>query len=106
MKFEQEMVDRLWQKARGTTELSVEIWRKDECGAWIRRDHYGSAQSEFGWKVENVSAGGADTLENLRPFHHANGYDRANRHAVCRMTADQKDMPVMEHVREPRNRAA
>jgi hypothetical protein len=106
MAFNEETIQRVWEKARGLTEFPSETWRRDECGAWIRRDQYGKAHAEFGWKIENVSTGGPDTLENLRPFHQANGYDHANRHAQCRMTADQTGMQVMEHIREPRNRAA
>jgi hypothetical protein len=106
MAFNDETIDRVWQKARSMTEPTSELWRRDECGAWIRRDHYGSEHSEFAWKIENVSPGGPDVLENLRPFHRANGFDRATGHARCRVTADQTGVPVMEHIQEPRNRAA
>ena len=106
MAFDDKTIERVWQKARAMTEPTSELWRQDECGAWIRRDHYGAAHSEFGWKIENVSAGGADVLENLRPFHHANGFDRATRQARCHVKADRTGVPVMEHIREPRNRPA
>lgn len=106
MAFSNEMVARVWEKARGTTELSTETWRKDECGAWINCEQYGHEHSDFGWKIVNVSVGGPDVLENLRPFHHANGYDHARPHARCRVTADQTDVPVTGHIRNPRNRAA
>lgn len=106
MAFSDEIIGRVWQKARALNEFPGEIWRRDECGAWIRRDQFGLKDAEFGWKIENISAGGPDELENLRPFHHANGYDRANRRARCRITADQSGMQVMEHIREPRNREA
>jgi hypothetical protein len=106
MELSGELIQRIWEKARGMTELSSELWRKDECGAWIKRDQYGHTHSEFGWKVENVSPGGPEVLENLRPFHHANGYDRAGRHEKCHVTADQASVPVTGHLREPRNREA
>ena len=54
--FSSETIDKVWQKARGMTEPSAEIWRRDECGAWIKRDQYGHEQSEFGWRIENVLA--------------------------------------------------
>jgi hypothetical protein len=106
MAFNDETIERVWEKARGMTELGPELWRLDECGAWIRRDHYGSEHSEFGWKIENVVPGGPDVLENLRPFHHANGFDRATGRARCHVKADRTGVPVMEHIREPRNRPA
>jgi hypothetical protein len=104
MAHSDEVIRKVWEKARGMTELSPEEWRRDECGAWIKRDQYGHPHAEFGWKIENVSVGGPETVENLRPFHHANGYDRAGRHASCHVTADQTSIPVTGHLREPRNR--
>jgi len=106
MTLSQEMIQQVWERARALGEFPAELWRRDECGAWIRRDQFGREGAEFGWKIENVSLGGPDALENLRPFHHANGYDRANRRAQCRVTADQTGMQVLEHIREPRNRQA
>jgi hypothetical protein len=102
--YSRDLIDQVWRKARGLTELNPDEWREDECGAWIRRADYGAERSEFGWRIENVSVGGPDTLENLRPFHHANGYDRANRRARCAVTADRSRVPTPEQVREPRNR--
>lgn len=107
MVFSDELIEKVWQKARATSKLSSETWRQDECGAWMRRDHYGLDRSEFSWKIENISLGGPDTLENLRPFHRANLYDHANRRATCHITADLADVPAVEQVMgEPRNRKA
>ncbi|OGA67572.1 MAG: hypothetical protein A3G83_03815 [Betaproteobacteria bacterium RIFCSPLOWO2_12_FULL_68_20] len=104
MAYTEQVIDQVWRRARAFTELNPETWREDECGAWIRRGDYGQEGSDFGWKIENVSAGGSDTPENLRAFHHSNGYDRANRRPTCRVTADRTHVPTPEQVREPRNR--
>ena len=40
MAFSEELIQQVWETARGMTELSPELWRRDECGAWIRREHY------------------------------------------------------------------
>ena len=106
MPFSKETIEKVWLHARAATELDPEVWRKDECGAWIRREHYGREDSEFGWNIVNVSAGEPDALENLRPMHHANRYDRANRRARCKVKADQAGLPATGRVREPRNRPA
>jgi hypothetical protein len=107
MVFSDELIEKVWQKARATSKLSSETWRQDECGAWMRRDHYGLDRSEFSWKIENISLGGPDTLENLRPFHRANVYDHANRRATCHITADLAGVSAVEQVvSEPRNRKA
>ena len=106
MTFSRETIEKVWLHARVMTDLDPVTWRHDECGAWIRREHYGRTDSDFGWKIANVSAGGPDNAENLRPFQHANGYDRAGRRAHCKVTADQTDLPGTARTREPRNRKA
>ena len=52
--------------------------RKDACGAWMRRDHHGRTDSEYGWEVDHVrpvAEGGSDHLANLQPLQWQN-----NRH--------------------------
>jgi hypothetical protein len=104
MSYSETVVQQVWGKARAYTEIDSGTWREDECGAWIRREEYGRTDSEFGWKIVNVSSGGADTPKNLRPLHYLNDYDIANRKHICRMAADRIGMPVFEHNFEPRNR--
>jgi len=105
MPFNKEVVASVWQHARVMSDLDPEGWRQDQCGAWIRREHYGREDSEFGWKIVNVSVGGPDTVENLRPLHHSNGYDRAGQRAHCKVRADQANTQGTSRIREPRNRA-
>ncbi len=88
MALSEAVVQQLWEKARAVSGIDPTVWRKDECGAWIRREHYGHADSDFGWTARNVSAGGPATLDNLRPFHRRNDYDVANGRAHCRATAE------------------
>jgi hypothetical protein len=106
MPYDKETIDKVWQHGRVMTDLDPALWRKDECGAWMRREHYGRESSEFGWKIVNVSIGGPDTADNLRPLQHANSYDRGERRAHRKVTADQTDLPATARVREPRNRKA
>ena len=106
MRVDDETIARVWQHARAFTELSADLWRKDECGAWMRREHYGREDSEFGWRIVNISAGGPDAPENLRPLHHRNAYDPALQRAKCAVTADQTSLPATARVLEPRNRDA
>ncbi len=106
MAYSDDLVQRVWEKGRAYAEIGNDIWREDECGAWIRREDYGRTDSEFGWKIVNVSGGGADKVENLRPFHHQNSYDLGNRKQVQHVVADRKGMAVFEHNFEPKNRKA
>ncbi len=103
MKYSDEIIQQVWAKARAYTEISPDEWREDECGAWINRQDYGR-ESKFGWQIVKVTADGPDTVENLRPFHHENGFDVATHKPKRHVTADRTGMPVFEHNFEPRNR--
>ena len=106
MDFNNETVLGVWEKARATNDKDPTEWRKDECGAWINRNHYANLLSEFGWKIENVTPGEDPLLENLRPFQHENAYDKATGQAHCRVTADREGLPPTASIDTPRNKAA
>ncbi len=104
MEYSEQLVQQVWEKGRLNPDINMDQWREDECGAWIAREHYGDTRSNFGWIIINVSAGGPNTLQNLRAFHHRNGYDIAGQHAKCHVTADRTDLPSFEHSSQVRNR--
>jgi hypothetical protein len=104
MGYSEQLVQQVWEKGRGSGGIDVNLWREDECGAWINRADYGDTASDFGWKIVNVTPGAPDTLENLRPLHHANGYDLSSHQARRHVTADRTGLAVFEHSFEPRNR--
>lgn len=99
-----ELVEAVWTHGRAVPEADAAHWRQDACGAWIRREHFGRHESEFGWKMARIDAGGADSAENLRPFNLRNDYDIANSRAHCRVMADRSSVPAEEYARPPRNR--
>lgn len=98
-----ELVDAAWNRGRVMPEADPSIWRQDACGAWIRREQIGR-QTEFGWKIRNLSAGDEQRLEDLRPFHWRNDFRLGSGRPTCDVTADHSGMPGEEHVRPPRNR--
>lgn len=104
MEYSEQLIQQVWEKGRGSGGIDTDLWREDECGAWISRPDYGKTDSEFGWKIVNVSAGAPDTLENLRPFHLGNGYDLANHQARRHVTADRTGLATFEHMFQPHNR--
>lgn len=105
MKHSEQLIQQVWEKARASGDVDTDLWREDECGAWISRPDYGKTESAFGWKIVNVTPGAPPTLENLRPFHHRNAYDLANHHAMCHVTADRTGLATFEHSSDPRNRS-
>ncbi len=104
MKFSEQLIQQVWEKGRASGEIDSNLWREDECGAWISQPDYGKADSDFGWHIVKVTPGGPDTVDNLRALHVANGYDVANGRPKRHVTADRTGLPVFEHTFQPRNR--
>ncbi|MGE5336467.1 MAG: hypothetical protein ACM3PU_01475 [Gemmatimonadota bacterium] len=102
--FSEETIRKVWQKGRARNDRAGELWRQDECGAWMHRPRYGDASAEFGWKIDRTSVGGENDVDGLRPFHVANSYDIANGRPHCRVTADRSGLGGDAHTEEPRNR--
>lgn len=106
MPYHDQTVAAVWEKARIIQGRDPTQWRMDQCGAWIRRDNYRQGGSEYGWKIENVSPGGPDLLDNLQAFHMNNTYDVANGKPSCRVMADREDVAAGQRMGSPRNSGA
>lgn len=89
MTHDDHMAKSIWEKGRKLPDRDPTQWRQDQCGAWLRREQYNNAGSEYGWKIVNVTAGGGDEPQNLQPFHWNNSFDVANGKPQCRVTADR-----------------
>jgi hypothetical protein len=73
--FDRATIQKVWVKAK--QELWFTYYKRDTCGALIRKDDYGS-ETAYGWEIDHikpVSQGGTDDLDNLQPLHWEN-----NRH--------------------------
>lgn len=106
MTLSDKMIQAVWEKGRGKRDRDPGEWRQDQCGAWLRREQYNNAESEYGWRILNIVPGGGDELENLQLFHWNNGFDIANGKPQCRITADRAGMAPTQSVDRPRNTAA
>ena len=90
MSFSEETIQKVWEKGRVVTDLDANVWRKDDCKAWIRRNHYGERGSEYGWEIDHIkleSEGGGDELSNLRPLQWENNAARQAGHPPCVVTS-------------------
>lgn len=47
-------IEEVWEKAKIVPNNDPAIYRQDYAGAWIRRDHYGLTNSEYGWQVDHL----------------------------------------------------
>ncbi|MGU5848691.1 HNH endonuclease signature motif containing protein [Aeromonas hydrophila] len=86
-----EAIQAVWNKAEfSSVENEKKGFRKDQCGAWIKRQEYGNRNSIYGWEIDHitpVSKGGKDILSNLRPLHWQNNASRQDGRLACVVTS-------------------
>lgn len=75
--FTQDMIHRVWEKADTVLGVDPNIFRKDKCGAWIKKDLYGKSDtgSTMAWEIDHIkpySWGGTDELSNLQALQYNN----------------------------------
>lgn len=69
--FDDATIEATWRK--GVLEFSD--YRKDTCGASMKRSDYGKVNATYGWEIDHIKPvvrGGTDVLENLQPLHWKN----------------------------------
>ena len=83
MPYSKEQLDKIWEKASFSGDKNEQNgFRKDMCGAWIKKDKYGE-EGNYGWDVDHIypeskarkdgiSEKLYNDLKNLQPLHHKN----------------------------------
>jgi hypothetical protein len=93
MSFTPEDVETVWRKASIANNNDPNKFRKDACGAWIRRDQHGVRDSMYGWEIDHitpVSRGGSNSLSNLRPLHWENNVRKSDGNLSCPIVAKEE----------------
>ena len=72
MSYSEEDIQAVWEKGRIVSNNDPNVWRKDECNAWIKRTEYGNRDSQYGWEIDHIDPKGSDDIENLRPLQWEN----------------------------------
>lgn len=90
-----EEIQTIWEKAQIVVGYNPVLWRKDQCGAWIYRLHYGAASydeshTSYKWQIDHIkpeSKGGDDIVSNARPLQWYNNNSRQNGRLNIKITA-------------------
>ena len=91
MAFTDEKIEEVWGKGTTVSGYKPNEFRKDQCGAWLKRDEYGNRDSLFGWEVDHItpqSNDGGDALSNLRPLQWENNVATSNGRLTCPIKSD------------------
>jgi hypothetical protein len=83
-------IQAVWEKGTAVPGFDKNVARKDECNAWMQRNKYGNRESDFGWEIDHISPGGADTLSNLRPLQWLNNVEKSDGRLKCNITSHEK----------------
>ncbi|WP_208727444.1 HNH endonuclease signature motif containing protein [Leptospira bourretii] len=87
MSWTDEEIQKVWEKGQKVTDNDPNLWRKDECNAWMSRKEYGNRKSDFGWEIDHISPGGSDSLSNLRPLQWDNNNDKSDGRLKCNIVS-------------------
>jgi hypothetical protein len=95
-KFDTSTEQKVWEKGIPVNGKDPNIYRKDKCGAWMRRNIYGDNTNNLslGWEIDHIkpkSKGGSDDLSNLQPLQWENNRSKADNYPAsssdCSVTA-------------------
>jgi len=83
MSFDDEDINKVWQKGRIISNFDSGTWRWDVCGAVMKRNEYGNRQSKYGWEIDHIYPNGGDSLSNLQPLQWENNVAKSDGRLVC-----------------------
>jgi len=90
--FDQATIDAVWRKAQELSGYDPNDYRKDSCGALIRKASYGTT-GDYGWEIDHdkpVAKGGTDDLSNLKPLHWENNRGKGDNWPTWTCTISDK----------------
>ena len=90
LNFTDEIILKVWQKAKIDEYNVPNDFRKDQCDAWIERTQYGNHDSAFGWEIDKIKPQPDEdsmNLSNLRPIHWKNNSRKEDDGLVCLVTS-------------------
>ena len=88
MDFTDKKIDLVWEKAEKIPTYDPSKYRKDSCGAWIARRHYGKKEFDSGWYIQKINLKGSDKIENLQALQWQNSVSKTDGKLACKITSN------------------
>jgi hypothetical protein len=83
MSYTEITIQKVWDKGATVENADSRFWRKDQCGAWIARNHYGDKNSLHGWEIDRISEEGEDEPANIRSLQWQNKESKKESSLTC-----------------------
>ena len=64
--WQEEIIQKVWEKGIEVSGVDGKLWRKDIAGAWMSRRLYGKQFSEYGWEIDHIKP---DNGNDNQPIH-------------------------------------
>ena len=74
-KTKEEIVKKVWEKAKVVAGYNPNYFRRDACNAMIVLNEYGNRGGKYGWEIDHIVPevmGGDDELSNMQALHWKN----------------------------------
>ncbi len=88
----------VWNKGATDSTNDSNVWRRDECGAWMCFSQYGNRNSPYGWEIDHITSqnhNGPDSLSNLRPLQWQNNLSKSSGRLKCVVKAvGENNVPI------------
>lgn len=101
--FTPEMISKVWEKAEIVPGFDPQIFRKDKCGALIRRDLFRVTKDSLSmaWEINFIkpeALGGTEELNNLQPLQWKNSRHKEDNYPSwsCLVGSEQNKNQLVE----------
>jgi len=89
MSFNDEDINKVWNKGREISGKDPDNLRQDACGTSMKKDDYGDRDSQLGWEIDHKNPEGGDDLSNLQPLQWENNVNKSDGELKCKCSDDE-----------------
>ena len=89
MSFDDEDINKVWNKGREIPGKDPEVTRQDTCGTPMKKDDYGDRESDYGWEIDHKDPKGSDNLSNTQPLQWKNNINKSDGELKCKCSDEE-----------------